>query len=112
MKFGSDCTNPRQSETNNGPLVSVVLNFLNAQQFIEEAIERVFSQTYENWKLLLVDDGSTDKSTAIARRYAAQHPQKVQYLEHEVHQNRGQSAARNLGICNSAGEYIAFLDAD
>ena len=94
------------------PLVSAITIFLNAERFIEEAIESVFSQTYENWELLLVDDGSTDASTEIARRYADQHPEKVQYFEHDDHQNCGMSASRNLGVRHARGEYIAFLDAD
>ena len=63
-------------------------------------------------ELLLVDDGSTDGSTNIALRYAEQCAKKVRYLEHNGHSNRGASAARNLGISNAKGEYIAFLDAD
>lgn len=94
------------------PLVSGIIIFLNGEKFIEEAIQSVFAQTYDNWELLLVDDGSTDNSTAIARRYAEKYPEKVRYLEHENHQNRGMSASRNLGIRNARGEYIAFLDAD
>ncbi len=94
------------------PLVSVIIPFLNAERFIQEAVESVFAQGYEHWELLLVDDGSTDESTAIAQRYAAQHPERVRYLEHAGHQNHGQGAARNLGIRRSKGEYIAFLDAD
>ncbi len=94
------------------PLVSVITIFLNCEKFIEEAIESVFAQTYENWELLLVDDGSTDGSTDHALRYAQQYPQKVRYLEHPKHQNRGMSATRNLGINNAKGEYIALLDAD
>ncbi|AFY87865.1 glycosyltransferase [Chroococcidiopsis thermalis] len=94
------------------PLVSGIVIFLNEEQFIEEAIASVFAQTYNNWELLLVDDGSTDGSTAIARRYAEQYPHKVRYLEHENHQNCGMSAARNLGVRHAQGEYIAFLDAD
>ncbi len=97
---------------NSKPLVSAIVIFLNAEKFIQEAIESVFAQTYDHWELLLVDDGSTDSSTAIARRYATQHPEKVRYLEHDGHQNRGMSATRNLGIRNAKGEYIAFLDAD
>jgi glycosyltransferase involved in cell wall biosynthesis len=96
----------------NKPLVSCIINFLNAEKFLEEAIESVFTQTYRNWELLLVDDGSTDDSTTIARKKAEHYPEKVRYLEHEGHQNRGASAARNLGIHNARGEYIAFLDAD
>lgn len=93
-------------------LVSVIMIFLNAEKFIQEAIESVFTQTYDNWELLLVDDGSTDWSTKVALQYAEQYPGKVRYLEHEGRQNRGMSASRNLGISNAAGEYIAFLDAD
>ena len=96
----------------NKPLVSGIIIFLNGEKFIEEAIESIFAQTYENWELLLVDDGSTDGSTAIALEYAQKYPEKVRYLEHDDHQNRGMSATRNLGIRNAKGEYIAFLDAD
>lgn len=94
------------------PLVSVIIIFLNAARFIEEAIESVFAQTYANWELLLADDGSTDNSTDLARRYATEQPDRVRYLEHEQHRNLGMSAARNLGIKHARGEYVAFLDAD
>ena len=94
------------------PLVSVVIIFLNAKRFMQESIESVFAQTYDNWELLLVDDGSTDSSTEIALRYVEQYPERVHYLEHEGHQNRGMSATRNLGIRNAKGEYIALLDSD
>lgn len=100
------------NEMGSKPLVCVIMIFLNAEKFIEEAIKSVFAQTYDHWELMLVDDGSTDDSTGIALRYAEQNPEKVRYLEHEGHQNRGMSASRNLGICNAKGEYIAFLDAD
>ena len=93
-------------------LVSVIIIFLNAEKFIEEAIESVFAQTYNNWELLLIDDGSTDASTNIAQYYAARNPRKVSYLEHANHQNQGMSTSRNLGIHNARGTYVAFLDAD
>lgn len=96
----------------NEPLVSAIIIFLNGEKFIREAIESVFAQTYDNWELLLVDDGSTDASTEIALRYAEQYPVKVRYLEHEGHQNRGMSASRNLGLHHAKGEYIALLDHD
>lgn len=97
---------------NNKPLVSVVIIFLNAEKFLQEAIESVFAQTCDDWELLLVDDGSTDESTEIALHYAEQYPTKVRYLEHGGHRNRGAPASRNLGSCHAKGEYIAFLDAD
>ena len=94
------------------PLVSVIVIFLNAEEFIQEAIESVLAQTYKHWELLLVDDGSTDESRDIALRCTERHPEKVRYLEHAGHENRGMSVSRNLGIANATGEYIAFLDAD
>jgi glycosyltransferase involved in cell wall biosynthesis len=93
-------------------LVSVIIIFLNEEEFIIEAIESVFAQNYQHWELLLVDDGSTDNSTNIALNYAQKNPQKVYYLEHTHHENCGMSASRNLGIEQAKGEFIAFLDAD
>jgi glycosyltransferase involved in cell wall biosynthesis len=97
---------------NSKPLVSAIIIFLNEEEFIREAIESVFAQTYGRWELILVDDGSTDGSTAIAQQYMKKHPGRVCYLEHEGHQNRGMSASRNLGIRQAKGQFIAFLDAD
>lgn len=93
-------------------LVSAIAIFLNEEKFLSEAIESVLAQTYTNWELLLVDDGSTDGSTAIAQQYAAQYPDKIRYLEHENHQNRGMSASRNLGLIMAKGKYISPLDGD
>src|SRR5262249_44847302 len=95
------------------PLVSVVTIFLDAdERFFEEAIASVFAQTYTNWELLLVDDGSTNGSSEIARRYAREHADRIRYLEHPGHQNRGMSATRNLGVRHARGEYVGLLDAD
>ena len=94
------------------PLVSAIIIFLNAEKFLAEAIESVVNQTYINWELLLVDDGSTDSSTGIALRYANLFQDKIKYLQHPTHQNKGMSATRNLGINHAKGEYVGFLDAD
>jgi glycosyltransferase involved in cell wall biosynthesis len=92
--------------------VSVIVAFLDAEPFLAEAIESVFAQTYGDWELVLVDDGSSDGSTAIAREYAARFGDRVRYLQHDGRLNRGMSASRNAGIAASTGELIAFLDAD
>jgi glycosyltransferase involved in cell wall biosynthesis len=97
---------------NDEPLVSAIIIFLNGEKFLEEAINSVIDQTYTNWELLLVDDGSTDGSTAIALSFAKTWAGKIKYLEHDNHQNKGMSATRNLGIKYAKGDYIGFLDAD
>ena len=101
-----------QNEITNRPLISAIIIFFNEEHFLEEAIKSVFAQTYDNWELLLVDDGSTDKSTAVVSRYTDTYPKKVRYLEHEGHENRGMSASRNLGVRNAKGKYICYLDGD
>ena len=94
------------------PLFSAIIIFYNAEQFLREAIDSVLSQTEESWELLLVDDGSKDGGEEIARGYADRIPEKIRYLQHPDRRNQGMSAARNLGVRNSRGEWIAFLDAD
>jgi glycosyltransferase involved in cell wall biosynthesis len=91
--------------------VSVVMIFLDGEAFIDEAIRSVVDQKLEDWELLLVDDGSLDRSTAIAREWAMLDP-RISYLEHDGHANLGMSASRNLGLASAAGEYLAFLDCD
>ncbi|HUG86498.1 MAG TPA: glycosyltransferase, partial [Euzebya sp.] len=94
------------------PLVSVVVPFYNDGQFLEDAIDSVRAQAFEEWELLLVDDGSTDGSTRVARRAAADHSGRIRYLDHPGHANRGAPASRNRGIAMARGSYVAFLDAD
>jgi glycosyltransferase involved in cell wall biosynthesis len=94
------------------PLVSAIIIFLNEECFLAQAIESVVGQSRSDWELLLVDDGSTDRSTAIARDFAARMPDRIRYLEHAGHANRGMSAARNLGLDNARGRYVGFLDGD
>jgi glycosyltransferase involved in cell wall biosynthesis/SAM-dependent methyltransferase len=95
-----------------GPLVSVIVPFWNTRAFIGEAIDSVLAQTFPAGELLLVDDGSSDRSTDIAKGYAERFPERIRYVEHEGHQNRGVAASRNLGVRHAKGRYIAFLDAD
>ncbi len=94
------------------PRVTVITTFLNAEAFIEETIASVLSQSFTDFEYILVDDGSIDESTAIARRYAAEHPGVIRYLEHLDHCNLGMSASRNVGIAAARGDFIAPIDAD
>ena len=93
------------------PVVSVVLNFLNEERFLEEAVHSVCAQTLTDWELILVDDGSTDRSTQIARELATREA-RIRYLEHPRHENRGMAASRNLGAANTTAPYLAFIDGD
>jgi glycosyltransferase involved in cell wall biosynthesis len=92
--------------------VSIVTCFLNAEKFLAEAVQSVLAQTYSNWELVLVDDGSSDGSTQMAQEYAVKFPGRIRRFEHEGHANRGAAASRNLGLTHCRGEFFAILDAD
>jgi glycosyltransferase involved in cell wall biosynthesis len=103
---------PKMSQSTIAPRISIVTAFFNAEPFIAETIESVLAQDYRDFELLLVDDGSTDGSTSIAKDYARKHPGVIRYLEHVEHANRGAAASRNLGLREARGEFVATLDAD
>ena len=92
--------------------VSVITIFFNSEPFITEAIDSVLAQSYRSFELILVDDGSTDKSSVIARRYAETYPDRVRYIDHPQHANLGMSASRNAGISISRGDLVTFNDSD
>ncbi len=94
------------------PLISIIIPFYNRQAFLAEAVESVIGQTFSDWELLLVDDGSTDNSAAIAQKFADRYPAKIRLLQYSDKRNKGASAARNLGARHAAGEYLTFLDSD
>ena len=93
-------------------LVSIIIPFHNMEKTIAETIESVLFQSYTNWEMILIDDGSTDRSASIAESYAQQHPDKIRVIRHEGGANAGASASRNLGFAHAGGCYIAYLDAD
>lgn len=87
------------------PTVSVVIPTYNAAELLPEAVESVLSQTYRDFEIVVVDDGSTDETPAVMEEYA----EDVRYIRKE---NGGSASARNRGIEEARGEYVAFLDAD
>jgi glycosyltransferase involved in cell wall biosynthesis len=103
---------PAPAAVSTSPAVSVILIFYNTERFLADAIESVISQTFDDWELILVDDGSSDGSEAISRRYAEGVPGKIFYTEHEGHANRGMSASRNRGADIARGKFLAFIDSD
>ncbi len=90
------------------PLVSVVIPAYNASQFIAETIDSVLAQSYSQFEMLIIDDGSTDKTVEIINQYCQQ-DRRVQLISQT---NAGVSWARNRGAELSNGELVAFLDAD
>jgi glycosyltransferase involved in cell wall biosynthesis/SAM-dependent methyltransferase len=94
------------------PGVSVVICCLDGERFLREAIESVFAQSYDDWEILFVDDGSRDGSRRIAEEAAARRPGRIRILEHPGRANRGISASRNLALEHARGRLLAFLDAD
>ena len=86
------------------PLVSVIIPVYNGEKYVEQALESVFKQDYQPFEVIVVDDGSTDRTAQIIGKY-----DNVQYI---YQTNQGVATARNTGIENSRGELIAFLDAD
>jgi len=88
-----------------GPLVSVVTPVFNGERFLREAVESVLDQKYSHLEIIIVDDGSTDGTGALASSF----PEPVRYLRQV---NKGPAAARNRGIEQAQGSLIAFTDAD
>lgn len=90
-------------------LISVVMPCYNAAPYLEEAVSSVMGQTYRKIELIIVDDGSTDRSVDIARSLVEAQPGRIELFEQR---NCGPYPARNLGLAHARGEFIAFLDAD
>ena len=88
--------------------ISVVVPVYNCEKYIERAIESVIKQTYDNWELIIVNDGSKDSSLQIAQKFAGKDA-RIKVIDRE---NRGVSVARNIGIDEASGDLLMFLDAD
>jgi glycosyltransferase involved in cell wall biosynthesis len=93
-------------------LISIAIPFRNGARFFDEAIDSIFRQTYPNWEVLFVDDGSTDASSAKALQLARSQPDRFKHFAHPNNQNRGPAASRNLAMRNARGQFITFLDID
>lgn len=89
------------------PLVSIVTPTYNRSRFLLEAIDSVLAQTYQNFELLIVDDGSVDDTRLVLEQYL-QDP-RIRYIYQE---NSGQATARNNGLRHATGEFVCFLDSD
>ncbi|MBN1870656.1 MAG: glycosyltransferase family 2 protein, partial [Candidatus Omnitrophica bacterium] len=89
--------------------ISVIIAAYNNASYLKEAINSVLNQTYKDFEVIVVDDGSTDNTRALVESMQSVHPGMIQYI---YQQNQGPAPARNAGIRAAQGKYIAFLDAD
>ncbi|MFA9187148.1 glycosyltransferase family 2 protein [Flavobacterium sp. FBOR7N2.3] len=90
------------------PLVSVIIPTFNSEKYISDTIISVQNQTYQNWEMLLVDDGSTDKTQTIITSFLTD--KRIQF--YPLEKNSGTGVARNFALAKANGKYISFLDAD
>jgi glycosyltransferase involved in cell wall biosynthesis len=95
-----------RDKSNEMPRVSVIINCFNGEQFLKEAIDSVYAQTFTDWEIIFWDNASTDGSEAIAKSYDT----KLRYFK--AKENVVLGAARNYAISQARGDYVAFLDTD
>lgn len=88
--------------------VSIITPCYNGAKYIKETMDSVISQTYTDWEMLIIDDGSTDESANIVKKYS-ENDKRIKLIQQK---NAGSAAARNNGIKKAEGQYIALLDAD
>lgn len=89
-------------------MISIIIPVYNSEKFLYKCVNSIQNQTFQNWELILVDDGSSDSSGKICNVFA-QHNQKIRVIHKE---NGGVSAARNAGLDVAIGEYVMFVDSD
>ena len=90
------------------PAVSVIVPIYNGEKFIRQCVDSILAQTFDDWELILVDDGSTDRCAEICDEYAVADNRVI--VIHGT--NMGVSIARNIGLAAASGEYVAFCDGD
>ena len=89
--------------------ISIIIPVYNVEKYINQCLDSIYKLDLSNKEIILINDGSTDNSLNILKKYKEKYPEKTILISQE---NRGQSVARNVGIKNSSGEYILFIDSD
>lgn len=93
------------------PMISVIVASYNYEQYIGETLESILAQTYDKYEIIVVDDGSKDKSIDVIKRYAGRSG-KIRFYQHEGGVNKGLPATVKLGVEKAKGDYIAFCESD
>lgn len=89
--------------------ISIIIPVYNVEEYLEKCLESIINQNFDKVEIIIVDDGSTDKSLQIAKEYQKKYPEKTRVISQE---NKGQGGARNTGIKNATGKYLLFVDSD
>lgn len=93
------------------PLISIIVASYNYEQYISQTLDSLINQTYTNFEIIVVDDGSNDNSPQIIKEYEKKH-ENLKYFEHESHANKGLSETVKFALEHCSGEYIAFCESD
>lgn len=94
------------------PLVSVCISSYNHAQYLPQTIDSILAQTFQDFELLILDDGSTDNSHEVLSSYQQRYPDKIHYLWHDNHANRGISPSCNVLLAHTRGTYFTWLGSD
>ena len=89
-------------------IFSIIIPVYNVEQYVSECIESIQRQSYQNWEMILVDDGSTDQSCEICASYA-QRDKRIKVFSKK---DTGQADSRNFGVQRACGDYFLFVDSD
>lgn len=89
--------------------VSIIVPIYNVERYLNRAIDSIIKQTFTDYEIILINDGSTDNSFSIAQEYVEKYPERIRLI---TQKNAGLSAARNRGIDEALGEYVCFIDSD
>ena len=89
--------------------VSVIVPVYNVEKYLDKCLDSIVNQTFNNYEIIIINDGAPDNSEAIIKKYLKKYPQKIKYYKKE---NGGLSDARNMGILKSSGKYLMFVDSD
>ena len=90
-------------------LISIILPTYNSETFISETISSVINQTYQNWELIIIDDCSTDSSMSVIDSFS-ENEKRIKFFKNKI--NKGAAISRNIGLENSFGRFISFIDSD
>ncbi len=97
--------------TSAAPLISIIVTSYNYEKFIRETLDSLLQQTYNNYEIIVVDDGSKDNSVSVIKSYVVKHD-KIRLLQHDNGFNKGIIASMKLAIANAKGDYVAFCESD